>query len=504
MAITYQEFMREPVDLQAMGIELGGEREPYFCTPRGAEIFGWAGVDGIHYCFVPGFGETVFAVNPMGADYVRPLAKNFEDFLRLLLACGDVAALDQAAGWRREEFDTFVAEMPLDEGREAAKTALEERFLLAPMEEPFVYLQGVQGSFDLSQIPFSEEMTEVQAPEWKAPEWRVPFGSSFWGGEGRRGQEVPIAREFVWEGQRWLIPALYLCGKGIVMDFCIPVERERVREFYDKWSPLEERGEEPDRATLRQIEEENPLAFCFAPKLVVNGREMPFRSGCAVCWTPAFPQGRASELEAQWVAEHYGLTAAYAWSIHRFSFPWATKRRPVLKSLLLHLEQEPVERISGRFRAAAGEAVKLRHPFSGAEHLLTVLDYRAEEISLPERDFEFPRWCNVLCYMLEPALPQGHFRLQDCVQNDQPVPKMTEGSAAAIGIIGGADGPTAIFVAAEAEEIPALTAYSALHFEPVAPEKVEWQAVFLEKTKEDIVVELTEEVAGAMEKGESQ
>ena len=41
-------------------------------------------------------------------------------------------------------------------------------------------------------------------------------------------------------------------------------------------------------------------------------------------------------------------------------------------------------------------------------------------------------------------------------------------------------------------------------FEPVAPEKVEWQAVFLEKTKEDIVVELTEEVAGAMEKGESQ
>ena len=106
--------------------------------------------------------------------------------------------------------------------------------------------------------------------------------------------------------------------------------------------------------------------------------------------------------------------------------------------------------------------------------------------------------------LLEPALPQGHFRLQDCVQNDQPVPKMTEGSAAAIGIIGGADGPTAIFVAAEAEEIPALTAYSALHFEPVAPEKVEWQAVFLEKTKEDIVVELTEEVAGAMEKEESQ
>lgn len=72
------------------------ENTAYFCTPKGAAIIGWAGVDGIHYCFVDGFGETVFAVSPMNVgDYVHPVARNFEDLLRLLLSCVDMAALEQ-------------------------------------------------------------------------------------------------------------------------------------------------------------------------------------------------------------------------------------------------------------------------------------------------------------------------------------------------------------------------------------------------------------------------
>ncbi|WP_222860695.1 hypothetical protein [Paenibacillus antibioticophila] len=47
---------------------------PYFCTPKGARMIGWAGVDGIHFCFVRGFGEMVFAVSPMNTagNYVHP------------------------------------------------------------------------------------------------------------------------------------------------------------------------------------------------------------------------------------------------------------------------------------------------------------------------------------------------------------------------------------------------------------------------------------------------
>ena len=88
---TFQKFLRSGLDLAPLGVERREENLPYFCTPKGAAIFGWAGVDGIHYCFIRGFGGMVFAVSPMNAapDCVHPLARDFADFLRLLLACGE-------------------------------------------------------------------------------------------------------------------------------------------------------------------------------------------------------------------------------------------------------------------------------------------------------------------------------------------------------------------------------------------------------------------------------
>jgi len=75
---TYQKFVKSDIDLSALGFERRETNIPYFCTPKGARIIGWAGVDGIHYCFVRGFGETVFAVSPMnGGDYVHPIARSF-------------------------------------------------------------------------------------------------------------------------------------------------------------------------------------------------------------------------------------------------------------------------------------------------------------------------------------------------------------------------------------------------------------------------------------------
>ena len=98
---TFQKFLRSGLDLAPLGVDLaplGVERReeslPYFCTPKGARIFARSGVDGIHFCFVRGFGETVFAVSPMNGreNCVHPVAKSFRDFLRLLLALHDAAA----------------------------------------------------------------------------------------------------------------------------------------------------------------------------------------------------------------------------------------------------------------------------------------------------------------------------------------------------------------------------------------------------------------------------
>ena len=75
--LTYRQFLKTDVELSVLGVMRVEEPfEPYFCTPKGARVFGRSGVDGIHFCFVRGFGETVFAVSPMNGreDCVHPVA----------------------------------------------------------------------------------------------------------------------------------------------------------------------------------------------------------------------------------------------------------------------------------------------------------------------------------------------------------------------------------------------------------------------------------------------
>lgn len=158
MASFYQRFLNKNIDLSPLGVESTGDFYPYFCTPRGARILGWAGVDGIHFCFVRGFGEMVFAVSPMNTpgDYVHPLARTFRDFLRLLLSC-DAAALEQAHGWDKMRFEEFVWENPPTGVQKATRRALAEGFGLTPMEEPYDYLKNLQLSFDYGKIPFTED-----------------------------------------------------------------------------------------------------------------------------------------------------------------------------------------------------------------------------------------------------------------------------------------------------------------------------------------------------------
>ena len=84
-----------------IGLEPGTET-PYFCTLVGAEIIGWD--HGIHYCFIKGFGDMVFCVNPeICYDYhVYPIARNFLDFLGLILATGNTNILQQIIWWDKK------------------------------------------------------------------------------------------------------------------------------------------------------------------------------------------------------------------------------------------------------------------------------------------------------------------------------------------------------------------------------------------------------------------
>ena len=82
--MNIKSFKKTKIDLSPLGFIQNGDSEIYYCTPKKAKILANSGVDGIHYCTIPQFGEMIFAVSPMNfGDCVHPIARSFEDLLRL-------------------------------------------------------------------------------------------------------------------------------------------------------------------------------------------------------------------------------------------------------------------------------------------------------------------------------------------------------------------------------------------------------------------------------------
>lgn len=495
MAAFYQRFLRSGIDLAPLGAARSEENFPYFCTPRGASIFAWAGVDGIHFCFVRGWGEMVFAVSPANGwgEYVHPIARDFADFLRLLLACGDTAALEQAWQWEQAQFSAFLAQNPPTEEQKAVLSRIAERFSLAPMDDPWHYLRKLQAGFDYGKLKFTDDLTDPDmnpaAPQQETP-WAVYYGGGFWRHHGtdRAGKEIPCGKWFSWAGREWYVPAYYVCSKGLVLDLCMKSDTEEYAAYLEKWGFDPETGAEPPLSDEQreEAERENPLAFDCSQRITLNGAPIPQKHGCAVSWSPLL-SGLCADAES--VIRHYALDRSCGWSILRVSFPWKTRRAPKLKSLSLTMTADRVRAFGPHFHAeSAGQRVTLSR--GGVDHVLTVRGIEAQTLdaSAFPADRFYPTHYAVMTYTLSPEPPRGLLQIEDCARSDQPLkitpddplaPRAT--GEACVGIIGGADGPTAVFLAAGTPQQEALhSACSSLHFAPVAPAEIEWRAIFHE------------------------
>ena len=160
---TYEKYCQLKIDGRWIGLEKSDMCMKYFCTPIDATVIGWE--NSIHYCFIKGYRDMVFAVNPESCvdNYVYPLAMNFKDFLRLILACGSTTAVEQIIGWSKEQFEDFLHSDDnkiLPEQAEALKIVAEE-LKLWPMEEPYEYVKAVQQQFDNRKIKYSNEYYDV-------------------------------------------------------------------------------------------------------------------------------------------------------------------------------------------------------------------------------------------------------------------------------------------------------------------------------------------------------
>lgn len=150
----------ENIDLSPLGLDMRQDADEvtYYCTPKDAQIIGWAGIDGIHYCKIPEFGEMIFAVNPTDfGECVHPIARSFGDLLRLLVSGVDMAALDQCYAWDEAQFQAFLQENSATAEQQTLLNTLRDRFNLEQISAPFEYVKELQSGFDLSKISYAEE-----------------------------------------------------------------------------------------------------------------------------------------------------------------------------------------------------------------------------------------------------------------------------------------------------------------------------------------------------------
>lgn len=343
----------------------------------------------------------------------------------------------------------------------------------------------------------------------------VYFGENYWGeSRGKRpGRKVPVEKEFVWDGHKWRIPAFYICEEGIVVDLCARIPMKEVEEFLEKWSfARRSRAEDFTDEEIEQLERESPFIRNLAMQAEVDCCKLESDGWCGTGWHPFSGEEEAVTETEEMLMNAYGCTCDSGWYFCRahFRFPGTFDggvggRVSQLSGnsrhyLTVFLEKE-AENVPGPyFSSKAGETgkrIEFMHPVSGQLHVLTVEQCEQkcmEQIKEQEnrmgpiRIRRVPTHYLHLKYTVEPDITEEELRVCDCESSDPP--ELEEGSgSASVGMIGGANGPTAIFFAGKYEkEFRGRQVYSALHYEPV--EEVRWRMVFRVKEEEEMKVRM--------------
>ena len=169
MSTLFERYKALNLDSGRIDLEYSENRyKPDWCYPKNATPIGFE--NGIMYCFIKGYKETVFAANPEScADInVYPLARSFEDFLGLVLACGSANPPEQIIWMSRKQFEEHLKKSLeiLTNETQAVLKRIREELGITPIENPYDYVKEVQKDFDYSNIKFRKErIPKVQFEE---------------------------------------------------------------------------------------------------------------------------------------------------------------------------------------------------------------------------------------------------------------------------------------------------------------------------------------------------
>lgn len=315
--------------------------------------------------------------------------------------------------------------------------------------------------------------------------YKVFYQGSLYGhfGRDRAGKEIEINKSFLWGGESRLVPSVYICGKGLVADILKSVSVEDFRAFAEKFG-LDKNSDSCDFSEehLVKIEAENPLGGGIYVTAKINGRESSMEFSSSDCWNPLFPDGDGSEK----LLEKYGLDKSFCWQITRVSIPWRGRKPKKIGSLSLRLRADRLRVSEVHFKAERpGDRTEFTNPATGKTHILTVTDIERQSLAqFPHIGKDEPKFFTFLRVDISPEISKDALLITDCAEGDRTHKRALPRKASAIGIIGGADGPTVIISEYESGH----TACSSMHFEPEY--EPDWCMTFYDKPREDIEVEL--------------
>ena len=325
---------------------------------------------------------------------------------------------------------------------------------------------------------------------------------------GKRGSKltaVPVQRNFLWEKQEILVPAVYVGKAGAVLDVCARIPVADMAAFLKKW-PRERRLSLNTQEDYEQIDADNPGSRDFLVEMSLDDTPLKLSFSSSINWYPeeVFRMGNeaqaparedewTNDLDAEKLMEAYGCSRECCWHFGRLNFNW--NGEPILspRKISLTFQAQPTPVTVGYFTTAIdaagrllvsadqtgnGQTIKVTHPTTGQEYTLTLhecqqtrhdfTDIGAEGVLYPE--------CNqMLSYHISPEISRNLFEIRDCADPDKPRKKEDSEKTC------GTSGATAVFMAGKNPIPERRTAVSSLHFEPV-PE-IRWRMVFQVQTR---------------------
>jgi len=317
------------------------------------------------------------------------------------------------------------------------------------------------------------------------------FGQSFWSedGEGTPGKKKEIGNKFYWDGKTWMLPAVYLFEQGLAVDFCVQISLDEIKNFISKWKTKEDHLSEDEKW---QAEIESPFSSKEEITVKVNGQEAKSSNRCETVWHPfgnedeAFDANRNKNIEEE-LLEAYHCSQEWGWKFVRIFFKWPENFQMPLRSLHFRFEKDPIHYPGPCFSTALGEgekSIEFTHPVSQSKHMLNLLKFEQAELTEETRKLpssrqhvfnKIPGHYAQITYSVTPPLKEGELQIHDQAKSD-PVHMEREEGAASVSIIGGADGPTSIFLFGKSRQPETSLACSSLHDNPV--DHVDWKMDF--------------------------